>query len=551
MQIEEITVELLKGIGDREIKDLRYRIMELWDRYYVKSPPMSRDQLMIKYRTLREEMVRRGIEVPTAKAIDHEVVKFALAQAKKAEPRSPLEKKLTEAEQADFDRESEVIRENKKKAVFPHKFKAASWTHPNGHPRCIMCGQEERTGGVCEKPLEKSVRQKYEESEQWDEAFTKSIERVKKELAPGTVLDVGCGSGKLLKMLGVEGRKVKGLDNDKTAVLLARGKGLDIDRKDIDAAGLAIDPDSYDNVLFVNSIEYMKEYSQVLGQAAMVAKKKVIVVSPIGKRSDPAQKHIWKTAAEFKAMLPEEWTVEPQDEEWAVAVMEKKVVKKEKFDIEKPSENEHACRLIDPKSVDILGSGDLEHEGKPYRVLYGRPKGESSGSRAQGYRYPTSSWTEAQARAHCKDHKGILFEPAVPAKDENVEKAEFEFRILKIDKKQHIVGGIVYEPRAVDSQGDWTDKTEIEEAMYGFMEKYAKDTKRIKVMHKGKPRFFPIVEVFQPDGDIKKGGQTIKAGTWWMMVKVEDNEVWELIEKGELTGFSMGGRASAKSEIIP
>lgn len=29
----------------------------------------------------------------------------------------------------------------------PHPFKAAEWTHPNGHPRCALCGCEERTGG--------------------------------------------------------------------------------------------------------------------------------------------------------------------------------------------------------------------------------------------------------------------------------------------------------------------------------------------------------------------------------------------------------------------
>lgn len=50
------------------------------------------------------------------------------------------------------DKETALIAENKKKpeAQKPHKFKAAKWTHPNGHPRCIICGDEERTGGVCE-----------------------------------------------------------------------------------------------------------------------------------------------------------------------------------------------------------------------------------------------------------------------------------------------------------------------------------------------------------------------------------------------------------------
>lgn len=49
------------------------------------------------------------------------------------------------------DKESEQIKLNKEKpeAKQSHKFKAAEWTHPNGHPRCIICGDEERTDGTC------------------------------------------------------------------------------------------------------------------------------------------------------------------------------------------------------------------------------------------------------------------------------------------------------------------------------------------------------------------------------------------------------------------
>lgn len=49
------------------------------------------------------------------------------------------------------DRETEVIKKNRKtdEARRPHDFKAAKWTHPNGHPRCFLCGDEERTGGKC------------------------------------------------------------------------------------------------------------------------------------------------------------------------------------------------------------------------------------------------------------------------------------------------------------------------------------------------------------------------------------------------------------------
>lgn len=52
-----------------------------------------------------------------------------------------------------YEKETALIRENKKKpqAKAKHGFKPAKWTHPNGHPRCLVCGGEEIIGGVCNK----------------------------------------------------------------------------------------------------------------------------------------------------------------------------------------------------------------------------------------------------------------------------------------------------------------------------------------------------------------------------------------------------------------
>lgn len=59
-------------------------------------------------------------------------------------------KKLSDADKADLARENATIRENVVAGGSgPHHFKPAEWTHPNGHPRCILCGAEERTDGMC------------------------------------------------------------------------------------------------------------------------------------------------------------------------------------------------------------------------------------------------------------------------------------------------------------------------------------------------------------------------------------------------------------------
>jgi len=77
-----------------------------------------------------------------------------------------------------------------------------------------------------------------------------------------------------------------------------------------------------------------------------------------------------------------------------------------------PYPNEHSCRLRDPETLDIVGSGERKHNGKTYRVIYGKPKGKpKAGSVEQAYRYPVEIWSESEARKHCEAHDGS-FEPA-------------------------------------------------------------------------------------------------------------------------------------------
>jgi len=86
-----------------------------------------------------------------------------------------LEKKLSPSEQADFDRESALINENKRKpeASQRHKFKAARWTHPNGHPRCLTCGDEETMSGYCNSStkIEEAVSDRFGELQAADPDF--------------------------------------------------------------------------------------------------------------------------------------------------------------------------------------------------------------------------------------------------------------------------------------------------------------------------------------------------------------------------------------------
>jgi len=91
-----------------------------------------------------------------------------------------------------------------------------------------------------------------------------------------------------------------------------------------------------------------------------------------------------------------------------------------------PYPNEHACRLREPETLDIVGSGERKHNGKTYRVIYGKPKDKpDAGSVEQAYRYPIKTWSETEARKHCQEHNGN-FEPAARQEGDTNKKQEEE-----------------------------------------------------------------------------------------------------------------------------
>lgn len=73
-----------------------------------------------------------------------------------------------------------------------------------------------------------------------------------------------------------------------------------------------------------------------------------------------------------------------------------------------PYEQEHSCRLVNPDNFEKDSFRRIKQD--KLSIIIGRLKGKTT-TTTQAYRYPKDSWTEAEARAHCKEHKGS-FEPA-------------------------------------------------------------------------------------------------------------------------------------------
>ena len=130
-----------------------------------------------------------------------------------------------------------------------------------------------------------------------------------------------------------------------------------------------------------------------------------------------------------------------------------------------------------------------------------------------------------------------------------IRKSESRFEFFKIDKKEYIVGGIVYPCDQEDSQGHQANQVEIWKALKNFMIK----GDCIKVMHTGRKRDIPIIESYQAEEDHHKGGMDdahlIHKGDWWISIYLGDErDIWNDVLKGKLTGFSMAGTASIIEE---
>ena len=80
-----------------------------------------------------------------------------------------------------------------------------------------------------------------------------------------------------------------------------------------------------------------------------------------------------------------------------------------------PYPNEHSCRLVNPDQCKD-GSfrredGGGEYNGKAFDIIWAERKGDGETVR-QAHRYPTSRFTESEAREHCNSLDSIKFEPA-------------------------------------------------------------------------------------------------------------------------------------------
>ncbi len=120
-------------------------------------------------------------------------------------------------------------------------------------------------------------------------------------------------------------------------------------------------------------------------------------------------------------------------------------------------------------------------------------------------------------------------------------------KILKVDTDTHYITGIVYEPLTEDAHGNFMSEDEIRKAAYWF----AKNGDSVDLQHSFESADgLAVVENYVAPSDLTIGDTPVIKGSWIITVECTDEDVWQAVQKGELTGFSMGGIGKYSEEDV-
>jgi len=146
---------------------------------------------------------------------------------------------------------------------------------------------------------------------------------------------------------------------------------------------------------------------------------------------------------------------------------------------------------------------------------------------------------------------GINPNPKKPVlKDDDGDTVEksvmLDVEIVKVISERQEVTGVVLQPEVVDAQADIIGADVIEKAAGDFLAGFNKTTK-LGLMHKSFPKgAFQLRQSFIAPNDMVIANKTVKKGSWIMVVKILDSELWKKVKEGKLAGFSIGGKAKVQ-----
>lgn len=116
-------------------------------------------------------------------------------------------------------------------------------------------------------------------------------------------------------------------------------------------------------------------------------------------------------------------------------------------------------------------------------------------------------------------------------------------KILKTDPEKHLVYGVVLEPETVDLQGEIYSAEEVEKACHRWMIEY----QQINEQHQGPADARPV-QCYISEPGLVLGVEQIKAGSWILVTKILNVDLWDAVLSGGLNSYSIGGWADSEPD---
>ena len=172
--------------------------------------------------------------------------------------------------------------------------------------------------------------------------------------------------------------------------------------------------------------------------------------------------------------------------------------------------------------------------------------------RARWARRQNASAACEDSPAHETPSPSPLAHAARPDPTQDQEMAPFYKRVVDLaqpiikrgSEEERFTLGVVLEPDVVDAQNDQYSKEEVRRACHRFAEFYL----NAGLMHRelANGRIVILENYLAPCDFVAENGEAVKEGTWLQGRGYRNDEIWQKIKNGELTGLSIGGSAIRK-----
>ena len=146
---------------------------------------------------------------------------------------------------------------------------------------------------------------------------------------------------------------------------------------------------------------------------------------------------------------------------------------------------------------------------------------------------------EHHRAAHVRKRSGTGYK-----KSESIE-------VVKTDGTQRLVYLVVIKPNTLDTDNQWFAPEDVELVAHRFLVRYGLGEAHLFEEHDKKLSGVFIAQSYIAPVDFMLNNRRIIEGTWLVVLYVENDEIWDKIMKGELTGASPRGPASLAVGIMP